>query len=93
MKSIAAVLRKLSDELEKPGNTFIAGSQLSIADFVLFTELVDYKFMNYDMSGFPRLLQYEADVMAASPGIGNLHSPTSNFTRHDVPLYNGITRM
>ena len=93
LKSIDAVLRKLSDELEKPGNTFIAGSQLSLADYVLFAQMMDYRYLQYNMSGYPRLLQYEADMMAASPGIANLHGPTSNFTRVNVPFMNSITNI
>ena len=77
------VLNKLQDKLAE-GTKFVNGNCLSIADYVIFCEMQDCKYIGVDLTAYPGLVKYEADVMAASPGIKNIHKAGGKWATNDV---------
>jgi glutathione S-transferase len=54
-----AVLSKLQNHLSSNNFKFVCGNQISIADYVIFAELQDTKYLKKDMSAYPTLASYE----------------------------------
>lgn len=78
------VLQKVEARFEE-GCKFIAGDCLSIADYVLFSELYDTKYMSLDISGYPRICKYMNDVLKCSKGACQLFGPDS-MLMHAMPM-------
>lgn len=51
----------------------MCGNQITLADYLIFAELQDAKYLKRDMSAFPLIASYEQNVMAASNGHYNIH--------------------
>lgn len=60
--------------MNKSGCKFVAGNSLSLADYVIFSELQDTKYASMDMSDYARLMKYQDDVMGASPAFHAIHT-------------------
>lgn len=69
------VLCKLQDHLTKSGCKFVCGNSLTIADYVLFSELWDTSYLKMDLKAcYPRLAQYQQDVMECSNAFEEMHT-------------------
>lgn len=66
------VLEKVQKKLAE-GTKFITGDSMSFADHAIFCEMQDCKYIGHDISAYPGLIKYQEDVMAASPGINEIH--------------------
>lgn len=87
------VLDKLEAHFGESGTKFIAGDHLSIADYVIFTHLQDTRYLRLDLAKHPKLVKYQADVMAASPGIFEIHKPGGDWARKDLAATTTILRL
>lgn len=69
--SITFVLKNLEAKLKRNGTTFICGNEPSIADFQIYCELEDAKFVNRSIDMFPHLVAY-AKACKTIPGLKDI---------------------
>lgn len=85
-------MKELEAQLEAAGGKFILGDQLTLADYVLVSEMQDLRVFSQDISVYPRALEYEAAVMAASTGMNDVHKDGSAWATEVLPAFQGMMR-
>ena len=71
--------------LEKSATEFVAGDTLSIADFQLFAQLMDFHYGCSDFDKWPLVTKWH-DRCLAVKSIGEVHGPGTTFTTKAIPL-------
>jgi len=79
------VMKALEKQLEKAGGKFITGDQFTLADFVLTSQMQDLKLLCLETGDYPRAMQYEADVLAASSGLNDILKADSVYSTEVLP--------
>jgi len=79
------VMKALEKQLDKAGGKFVTGDQLTLADFVLCSQMQDLKLLCLETGDYPRAMQYEADVLAASEGLDSILKADGIYTTEVLP--------
>lgn len=85
-------MKQLEAQLDEAGGKFILGDEMTLADFVLFSEMQDLKVFCMSTADYPRAMQYEADVMSASAGLYEIHKAGSAWATETLPAFQGIMK-
>jgi len=79
------VMKALEKQLDKAGGKFVTGDQLTLADFVLCSQMQDLRLLCLETGDYPRAMQYEADVLAASEGLNSILKADGTYTTEVLP--------
>ena len=83
------VLEKVQAKLAE-GTKFINGDSLSMTDYVVFCEMQDTRYIGHDLSAYPGLVKYHADVMAASASLNDIHKDGGKWATTDLVAAQGM---
>lgn len=85
------VVKALEDMVEGSGGKFACGEKLTLADYIIVAELQDLKYLTpKKVDEHARAKQYEADVLAASAGMNDIHKADGEWATQVVPAAQGM---
>jgi glutathione S-transferase len=69
---IPGTLKLFDEMLKNAGTTFVCGNEPSIADFLLFSEILNVFHCNLSFEGYPSVQQWH-DACRQVPGLREVH--------------------
>ena len=84
-------LTKLNDLLAT--QDFICGSDITMADFVIYCEMQDVRYLGNNFDEYPNLVKYQENCLKASGGLEAIHKTGGDWDTKIVPMAAGMFKL